>query len=186
MVATVKTDVDSLRALLKDFNDLPPKAKTATRRELRKVGDDILAEQRGILSRPLPPGVEVKSQFRHHAFNKKTGAHFTRTINVYGERAVRRPGRSTGLRQRIKAGLVTRIVTGTTRQGVDIRTQNRKGEMSTGWNATRFRHPVFGRAGRWVYQAGQPYFFKPVFNGRAAMIDHAVKILNDAVDGKQP
>lgn len=184
MTGEAKTDVESLRKLLKEFNDLPPKVKTGTRRELRKTGDDIIAAQRAILDGPLPAGVEVTGQTFGLAYNPKTGKPFTRKYNVYEDRAIQRPGRSTGLRQGIKEGLVTRVVTGTTRQGIDIRTQNRKGRMSTGWNARRFRHPVFGDKKKWVYQSGQPYFFKPVFEGRKQLIDRAVEILNSAIEGK--
>ncbi|NHF62233.1 hypothetical protein [Microcella pacifica] len=181
---TVVADRQQLTRLLGQFRDLPPKVRTSTRRELRAVGDDVIGEQRAILSGPLPAGVEVAGQSRALAYNKKTGQFFTRKINLYADREVQRPGRSTGLRERIKAGLVTRVVTGKTRQGIDIRTQNRKAPMSTGWNAKRFRHPVFGNKERWVYQAGQPYFFKPVFKGRADMIRRAAAILNDAVEGR--
>lgn len=180
----MKPDAAQLRALLKDFNELPPKVKTGVRRELRSTGDDILAEQRAILDGPLPAGVEVKGKTKTVALNKKTGKTYIREINKYGERDVQRGGRSTGLRAGIKAGLVTRVVTGKTRQGIDIKTQNSKARMSTGWNAARFRHPVFGSKERWVYQAGQPYFFDPIFKGRARMIAKAIDILNDAVEGK--
>lgn len=180
----VKADAASLRALLKDFNDLPPKVKTKTRRELRATGDDVIAEQRAILSGPLPAGVAVAGKQQTLAFNKKTGKFYTRKVNVFAEREVQRGGRSTGLREGIKSGLVTRVVTGTTRQGIEVKTQNSKGRMSTGWNAKRFRHPVFGNRDRFVYQAGQPYFFDPIFRGRADMIRKATDILNDAVEGK--
>lgn len=184
MTGEAKTDVESLRKLLKGFNDLPPKVKTETRRELRKTGDDIIAGQRAILDGPLPAGVEVTGQTTGLGFNPKTQKFFTRQLNVYEDRAIQRPGRSTGLREGIKAGLVTRVVTGTTRQGIDVRTQNRKGRMSTGWNAKRFRHPIFGNKKKWAYQAGQPYFFEPVFEGRKQLIDRAVEILNNAIEGK--
>ena len=184
MPTQIKSDVDSLRTLLKGFNDLPPKVKTETRRELRKTGDDVIARQRAILDGPLPAGVAVTRQFTARYTNPKTGREYTRKLNEYGDRDVQRGGRSSGLRERIKAGLVTRVVTGSTRQGIDIRTQNRKATMSTGWNAKRFRHPVFGNKERWVYQGGQPYFFEPVFVGRAEMIARAIDILNNAVEGR--
>lgn len=183
MATQAAADAASLRALLKDFNDMPPKVKTATRRELRSTGDDIIAAQRAILDGPLPAGVAVAGKTTTLAFNKKSGRFYTRKLNVYADREVKRGGRSTGLREGIKAGLVTRVVTGTTRQGIDVRTQNSKGQMSTGWNAARFRHPVFGNRERFVYQSGQPYFFAPIFAGRAALIARAIDILNDAVEG---
>lgn len=189
MTTEVKTDVESLRALLRAFNDLPPKVRTDVRRDLRKTGDEIIAAQRAILNGPLPTGVQRVAQFKHPAINKKTGQLVTQKFNVYADRAILRPGRSRsdkeggiGLREGIAAGLVTRVVTGSTRQGVDIRTQKRIGTMSTGWNAKRFRHPLFGDKTRWIYQNGQPYFFKPVFAGRERMIDRAVEIINKAID----
>jgi hypothetical protein len=188
MTTEVKTEVESLRALLRTFNDLPPKVKTDVRRDLRKTGDEVIAVQRAILDGPLPTGVQRVAQFKHPAINKKTGQLVTQKFNIYADRAILRPGRSrsdkdggVGLREGIKAGLVTRVVTGTTRQGVDIRTQKKIGEMSTGWNAKRFRHPLFGNKKRWIYQNGQPYFFKPVFEGRARMIERAIDIINEAV-----
>ena len=77
------------------------------------------------------------------------------------------------------------MVTGTTRQGIEVKTQNSKAPMSTGWNAARFRHPVFGnKAAPWVYQGGQPYFFGPIFDGRAQMIRRAIDTLNNAMEGR--
>lgn len=180
----IKPDAAQLRNLLGTFNDLPPKVKTAVRRDLRSTGDDVIAGQRAILDGPLPAGVQAAGKRNTLLINKKTGKPYVRKINVYKDREVQRPGRTSGLREAIKAGLVTRVVTGSTRQGIEVRTQNKKGPMSTGWNAVRFRHPVFGSKERYVYQGGQPYFFKPVFEGRAEMIAHAIDILNDAVEGK--
>ena len=184
MATGVQPDPAQLRALLALFNDLPPKVKTNTRRELRRTGDEVIAEQRAILDSPLPAGVAVTGKRTTLAFNKKTGRSYVRSVNVYGDADVKRGGRSSGLREGIKAGLVTRVVTGKTRQGIDLRTQNSKGSMSTGWNAKRFRHPVFGNRQKFVYQAGQPYFFAPVFRGRAQMIERAIDILNDAMESR--
>lgn len=183
MATRAEADVEDLRALLKLFKGLPPKVRTGVRRDLRTVGDDVIAGQRAILSGPLPAGVEVAGKTRTLSYNKKTGKFFTRELNTYRDRDVKRPGRSSGLRERIKAALVTRVVTGKTRQGIDIRTQNSRAPMSTGWNAARFKHPVFGNRKNWVHQAGQPYFFGPVFKGRADMIVRATAILNDALEG---
>jgi hypothetical protein len=184
MTTRVVTDVESVRALLKTFNELPPKVKTGVRRELRKTGDDIIAGQRAALDGPLPAAVGVAGQRFGAAYNPKTGQHFIRKYNVYEDRAVQRAGRGTGLREGIKAGLATRVVTGTTRQGISITNNGRKTDMATGWNAKRFRHPVFGNREKWVYQGGQPYMFEPIFEGRAALIEQAITILNNAMEGK--
>lgn len=179
-----EADPAQLRKLLAQFNDLPPKVKTATRRELRRTGDDVIAEQRAILDGPLPAGVAVTGRRTALVTDKRTGRTYTRRVNRYGDRAVQRGGRSSGLREGIKDGLATRVVTGKTRQSIEIKTQNNKGRLSTGWNAKRFRHPVFGNRDRYVYQAGQPYFFAPIFKGRAAMIAAATDILNDAMESR--
>ena len=44
-----------------------------------------------------------------------------------------------------------------------------------------FRHPVFGRSD-WVYQRGQPYFVKPVLDGRDEVIRLATEIFNKAIE----
>lgn len=183
MPTQIKPDAASLRKLLGEFNDLPPKVRTEVRRELRKTGDDIIAAQRSILDGPLPAGVAVSGKKLSLALNKKTGRSYVRQVNVYGDREVARPGRTSGLREAIKAGLVTRVVTGSTRQSIQVQTQNSKAPMSTGWNAVRFKHPVFGNKDNWVFQAGQPFFFDPIFKGRADMIARAIDILNSAVEG---
>lgn len=184
MPTQAKTDAATLRALLTEFNTLPPKVKTGVRRDLRTTGDEVIAGQRAILNGPLPAGIKVAGKTLTLVKNKKTGRTYVRQVNRYGATDVQRPGRSTGLRERIKASLVTRVVTGKTRQSIEIRTQNSKATMSTGWNSKRFRHPVFGNKERWAFQSGQPYFYAPVFAGRKTMIDRAIKILNDAVEGR--
>lgn len=179
----VVPDAAQLRALLKDFNDFPPKVKTGLRRELRHTGDSIIAAQRAILDGPLPAGVAVVKQTKLFKVAKNGDISILKR-NVYGDRSVQRPGRSSGLREHIKASLVTRVVTGTTRQGISIQTQNSKAPMSTGWNSKRFRHPVFGDRKNFVYQAGEPYFYAPVFDGRNNLILSAIDILNSATEGE--
>lgn len=183
MTERLQVDPRSLERLLREFRDLPPKVKTGVRRELRAVGDDVIAAQRSILDGPLPRGVKVSGRSTVFAKNRKTGRTYLRRVNTYADTDVERPGRSTGLRERIKEGLATRVVTGKTRQGIDIRNTNRKAEMSTGWNSKRFRHPVFGSTDKWVYQAGQPYFFGPVMAGRDDLLRRAEVILTEALKG---
>jgi hypothetical protein len=178
----IQPDTDQLRALLKTFNDIPPAEKTGIRRELRATGDKIIAAQRAILDGPLPAGVAVIAKTRLFKV-AKNGNISILSRNTYGDRAVQRPGRSSGLRAAIKAALATRVVTGTTRQGISITTQNSKAPMSTGWNSKRFRHPVFGDKNNMVYQAGEPYFYAPVFEGRNALVASAIDILNGAMEG---
>lgn len=182
MAERVEVDSESIKKLLRDFRELPPKVKTGVRRELRTVGDDVIAEQRAILDGPLPAGVRVSGRSHVFAQNRKTGRMGLKRVNTFADAEVQRPGRSTGLRERIKEGLATRIVTGKTRQGIEIRTSNKTAEMSTGWNAKRFRHPVFGNKNNWAYQAGQPYFHAPVKAGRDDIMAKAANILNDAIE----
>jgi len=183
-VTSIEPDPASLRRLLQEFRDLPPKVRTRVRRDLRGVGDNIIAGQRAILDGPLPRGVAVVGKRISLTTNKRTGKLSMRTLNRYGDADVKRGGRSTGLRERIKASLVTRVVTGKSRQGIDIRTRNKQAPMATGWNSKRFRHPVFGDKKRWVYQSGQPYFFDPVYRGRDDMLRRAADILNSEMEGR--
>lgn len=182
MPTEIVPDAQQLRDLLKTFKDLPPKVRTESRRALRTTGDGVIAGQRAILSGPLPAGVQVTGQALSLGLNRKTGQTFVRKANIFGDRDVSNGGRSSGLRERIKAALATRVVTGTTRQGIEIRTQNGKAPLSTGWNSKRFRHPTFDKE-PWVYQAGQPYFYGPVVQGRNDMIAQAIDILNNAMEG---
>jgi len=179
----IRPDATQLAELLREFRELPPKVKRGVRAALHHTGDGIIEGQRAILDGPLPAGVAVSGHRLTLAKNRKNGQFVVRRTNIYGEQAVKRPGRHTGLRQGIKDALVTRVVTGTTRQGIEIRTQNNKATMSTGWNARLFRHPVFGNRNAWAYQAGQPYFYAPVIAGREALIVDATAILNAAIEG---
>ena len=185
MVAAVviQPDAAQLAELLREFRELPPIVKRGVRGALRHTGDEIIEGQRAILDGPLPAGVDVTGHRLTLTKNRKNGQLVVRRLNVYGEKDVQRGGRHTGLRDRIKEGLVTRVVTGTTRQGIEIRTRNSQATMSTGWNARRFRHPVFGNRDRFVYQAGQPYFYAPAIAGRKALIVEATSILNAAIEG---
>jgi hypothetical protein len=180
-----RPDPEQLRALLAGMRELPPKVKRDTRRELRTVGDDIIAKQRAILDGPLPTGVAKTGQRRVLTPNARTGKFGYRNLNVYADKDVARPGRSSGMREAIKAGLKTRIVTGTTRQGIEVATSGPKVDgfnQAKFWQKVQFRHPAFGHRDRYVYQKGQPYFFHPAIEGRDDLLAKAAAILSRGVD----
>jgi hypothetical protein len=179
--ARVEFDKQSLGELLGQLRDLPPEIRKGVRKELRTVGDGVIAAQRAILAGPLPAGVEKTGQSRKVRKSKRTGRFYVAKVNQYGDRERSGRARSTGLRDAISAGLVTRIVTGKTRSGINVRAQNKRAPMSTGWNSKLFRHPVFGQDA-WVYQRGQPYFFGPILEGREEMIRLATDIMNKAIE----
>lgn len=183
----VVPDKESVRRLLTGMKEFPPKVRTATRRELRTVGDDVIAEQRAILDGPLPTGTQKLRSRPMLVLSKKTNTLRLAKSNVYGDREVKRPGRSTGLREGIKAGLKTRVVTGAKYQGINVQTTgprvgNPKFNQAKFWQKKRFRHPLFGNRERFVYQQGQPYFHAPILRGRDDMIRRAEEILSSAVD----
>lgn len=91
---------------------------------------------------------------------------------------------STGLRDEIASGLKVRVVAGSTRQGVDIKTS---GPKRAGYNLARlmqargFRHPVFG-TDTWAEQSGHPYFFEPATDElRDLMRNRLQKAIEDAI-----
>ncbi|MCC2030614.1 hypothetical protein [Microbacterium allomyrinae] len=182
-------DPESLRDRLKSLREFPPKVRTGVRRELRAVGDEVIAEQRAILSGPLPSGT-AKTGWRHKRVEKKsrgkgTGKFYLVKVNTYSDAAVRDGGRSTGMRDGIKAGLRTRVVTGKTRQGIEIKTTGPKVDgfnQAKVWNKRRFRHPVFGNKEKWADQKGQPYYRRPIMDGRDDLLRRTEEILNRAAD----
>lgn len=174
-------DPDSVARLLRTFREFAPKVRTPARRELRAVGDDVIAAQREILDGPLPEGVAKVGQTRALAYSRRQQKFYTIKRNVYGVATVKRPGRSTGLREGIKAGLKTRVVASAARQSIEVKTTGPKVDgfnTARFWNLERFRHPVFGRG--FVYQAGQPFFYGPARAGRDEMLRRAQGILERA------
>ena len=177
----VSLDSDHVRKKWNAIKEWNPKVARNLRRDLRASGDDIIAAQRRILSGPLPKGIAVAGRRRRLIYNPKTGKLGARSANVYADREVERPGRGRGLRQAISGGLKTRVVIGEKRTGVRIQTTNAKKTGSNFWQSRRFRHPVWGRE-PYVYQAGQPYFFQPAYDGAKAMSTRIHKLVEDAFD----
>lgn len=176
-------DPESLKALLKRLQGFPPKVRTGVRRELRQVGDETIAQQRAILAGPLPAGT-TKTGFSHKIVHaRRKGKFFLVKTNVYTDTDVKSPGRSTGMRAAISAGLRTRVVATPKRQSIEIKTTGPKVDgynKAKFWNKRRFRHPVFGNKGRWVDQQGKPYFRAPVLAGRDDMVRRAESVLREA------
>ncbi|WP_345473749.1 hypothetical protein QMQ05_05775 [Glutamicibacter ectropisis] len=188
----IEFDTKNLRAtLLRVKEEQGPRMLRNLRRNLRSVGDGIIAGQRQELSGPLP-GVAVRTGKKIVRVKPRNGRKaYLRTINVYDAREARR-SRSTNLRASIKQNLKTRVVAGKTRSGIRIeaaktpsKTSGKKYDMAKVWNKKTFRHPAFGnRRGDWVTQYGQPYWWKPIAKGSKQAAAQAEKAINDALNGK--
>ncbi|MBB3158192.1 hypothetical protein FHS07_001888 [Microbacterium proteolyticum] len=177
-------DPESLRRLISKLREFPPAVRTPVRRELRALGAPVIDAQKAVLDGELPRGL-VKTGFRHKiVHSKRKGKFYTVKQNTYAERDVKRGGRSTGMRSKIKAGLKFRIVAGKTRQGIEFKTTGPKGadgfNKAKFWQKRRFRHPVFGRRGQFVDQAGQPFFRAPVIQGREQLLRATEDIITRA------
>ena len=185
-MARTEVDQAKLRDLLALMTYMPPNIRRDTRRELRTVGDDVIAKQREILSGPLPKGVRKSGQAM--VLRPGRGGSF-RLIkqNTYEDADVKNGGRSSGMREGIKAGLRTRILTGARTLGIDIKTTGpRAGKFNQAkfWNGPRFRHPVFGNKNTYVYQSGQGFFFGPARAGYDDMAKRAEDILERNLKGR--
>jgi hypothetical protein len=176
----VSIDVSNLREVLTAARDYSPALARELRKRLRSSGEEIIAEQRSILDGPLP-GNAAKAGSRIKLVVPRDGrAPHLRKVNVYKDVATKR-NRSTGMRERIKASLKTRVVAGKSRQGVNVRADTRVGGvMAVQWQARRFRHPVFG-TGTFADQKGQPYFWGPAIAGRDKAAERIKQAIDDAV-----
>lgn len=183
----IALDASSVRGRFEKIREFSPKLARAVRRDLRRSGDEIIAEQRAVLAGPLPRGVTVRGQRTARWRNAKTGKWHTRRLNVYGEVDVKRTRRSRGMRRSISEGLRTRVVISEKRTSVTVRTTNAKKTGSNFWQAKRFRHPTFGDREQMQYQAGQPFFWAPAFRGADRMarridtsLDQALASISDS------
>lgn len=173
----------NLRQVLAEVKQISPKLATNLRRNLRGVGDDIIKDQRSILSGPLP-GNAVKTGQRIATIKTKKGKSYLRAVNVYKAESAKR-ARTTGMRNRVKASLKTRVVSGTTRSGISIRADKSVGGvMVKGWNKKVLRHPVFGNKEQFVSQFGQPYWWEPIKRGQVDARQKALDAIDDALNGK--
>ncbi|MEB0200558.1 hypothetical protein QN354_02160 [Cryobacterium sp. 5I3] len=186
MTEGVSAEVDpaNLRAVLAMTREFDPKLATGLRRELRGVGEQIIAEQKAILDGPLPTGVEKVGQRLVAGYSRKNKIATVTRRNIYADRKTNNT-KSTGMREAIKAGLKTKVVAGKTRQGIAVTTtkkgEGRKYPMSRAWNTPLFRKRLFGR-NEWSYQKGQPYFFGPAAAGGERAREVAIASINRALE----
>lgn len=174
----------NLRDALAKAKEIGPAVQRNLRRNLRGVGDEIIADQRAILD-GAKPGKAIKAGMRVKRIRGKgKGKTYLRAVNVYKAEDASR-NRSTGMRKRIKASLKTRVVAGATRSGITIRAdKGTGGVMVKGWNKKVFRHPVFGNKESYVSQFGQPYWWEPIKAGQAQAREKALAAIDDALNGK--
>lgn len=174
----------NIKEALARAKEIGPAVQRNLRRSLRGVGDDIIRDQRAILS-GAKPGNARKAGMRVKRIQRKgSGKAYLRAVNVYKPQAASR-SRSTGMRERIKAALKTRVVAGATRSGISIRADKSVGGvMVKGWNKKVFRHPVFGSREQFVTQYGQPYWWEPIKRGQADAREKALTAIDDALNGK--
>jgi hypothetical protein len=173
----------NIREALARAKEIGPAVQRNLRRSLRGVGDDIIKDQRAILS-GAKPGNAKRSGRTVRRIKDSKGRTYLRAVNVYKAEAAGRD-RSTGMRNRVKASLKTRVVAGATRSGISIRADKGVGgAMVKGWNKKVLRHPVFGNKETFVSQFGQPYWWEPIKRGRIDAKDKALAAINDALNGK--
>ena len=156
----VDIEYPDLHALISALKDVDPKLATNFRRELRASGDIIIAEQRRVLAQR--PGRIRRSGKTLRLIQSRGKKPYFAFRNTYSSDAPREGGVS-NLRDKIAAGLKTRVTATDKRQSIEIRTSGpRQGgyNLARVWQKSRFRHPIF-QTGQWMDQAGQPYFFEP-------------------------
>ena len=178
----VESNIREVLARAKEFS---PALARDLRRDLRQTGEGIIAAQRQVLSGPLP-GNAIKTGQRAKWVTPKNGRKkYLRAVNTYEARAASR-SRSRGMRERVKASLMTAVMTGARRSGVRIKARKAKGDaMVLTWNKKVFRHPVFsGRSGKRVFtsQYGQPYWWEPIKAGQAVAKEKAEQAINKALE----
>jgi len=172
-------DKPDLRGTLGALKDIDPKLATNLRRELRESGEDIISEQRRALTK-RPPRVAGASR-KLTLIKPKNGRKPYWAFRTTYQPGDPREGGVSHLRDKIAAGLRTRVTTGKTRQGVEVRTTGPRNDgynMARIWQKKQFRHPIFNSS-HWATQFGQDYFFGPVTselrNNMRDRIDNAVQ-----------
>lgn len=169
MAENLGLDVDtaSLREVLAALKSIDPKLATGLRRELRDAGVDIITAQRAELAERAPNVAGRSESWRLITPRRGTNG---KTRKPYIARRVdyqagdTRQGGDSDLRRQIADGLRTRVVTSSSREGVEVKTTGPRiggSNMARVWQTKQFRHPVFGGEG-WAVQFGHPYFFGPV------------------------
>ena len=166
-VPYISLESDSVAREFARVKELAPKIATQLRRDLRRVGDDTIREQRKILAGPKPPGVAKSGSKSEIRFSSK-GKAYRRKVNTYEDAAVANT-RETALRQGIADSLKTQVTFGKTRNGVRIATVNARKTGAVFYQSKIFRHPVHGNREVWAYQRGLPYFWEPVYRNAERM-----------------
>ncbi|ASN38998.1 hypothetical protein CGQ24_08205 [Arthrobacter sp. 7749] len=180
----ISIDLKSLRATLAKVKaEQGPRIHRNLRKSLRGVGDGIIADQRSLLSAPLP-GMAQRTGKKLVRVKPKDGRKaYLRAVNVYEAKAASRK-RTKGMRRKVAASLKTRVVAGTTRSGIRIQANKGVGGVMTKvWNKKIFRHPVFGSSA-YVAQYGQPYWWMPIKAGGVEARKKALQAIEDALNGK--
>lgn len=173
-------ELPDLRGLFADLKAVAPKLATDVRRDLRGTGDSIIAEQRKILTGRLPGPIRKTGSTVRMVYPKGRKPYLA-IRNTY-ETGEGSEGGVDDLRAKIRAGLKTSVTSGKTRSSVQIKTTGPRNDgynMAKTWQSRRFRHPIFGMLG-WMDQQGQPYFWKPAYDGLDDMQRKVQHILDDA------
>lgn len=177
----------NIREALARAKEIGPAVQRNLRRSLRGVGDEIIKEQQNILDGAKPGNARKDGMRVKKVRRGGSGKVYLRAVNVYKAQAASR-NRSTGMRQKVKDSLKTRVVAGATRSGISIRADKSVGGvMVKGWNKKVIRHPVFRKEGKtdtFVSQFGQPYWWEPIKRGQLDAHDKALAAIDDALNGK--
>lgn len=149
----LSAEAEQFNALFGKTSQVEPRLRSALRKRMKKAADQAAADVRAEVQR------SPRSSGR---------------------------GRSTGLRKGIAAGVKVTLSTTATKVGVAIQATGSglpagQKRLVRAYNKPRFRHPVYG-TGRWVQQAGRPYFTKPIEARQGDVQDAVIAAMREAVE----
>lgn len=173
---SIRIDTSELLALIKATKGVEGKMYSQLRKALKESADvAVKAAQDKVLE---PPPDKVGSLKRGVKFTKrKDGSIRTRAIITgYNAREDATRTRSRGTRKAI-AGSITATIPTVKSKGGEVVIKANASKMPAGqkpmvkaYNSSKlFRHQVFGN-GKWVYQAGNPYFGEEILAKRDEML----------------
>ncbi|MHC9046811.1 hypothetical protein ACYX8G_19675 [Microbacterium saperdae] len=174
-------EAPDLRGLLGSLKEFSPALARDLRRDLRSSGDDIIAEQRKLLTGNLPGPINKQGLELRWIRPKNGRKPYLAFRNTY-ETGDGSDGGVDNLRAKIRAGLKTRVTAGRVRSDVAVRStgpRNGGSNMARVFQAKIFRHPVFGSRS-WAYQQGIPYFWGPAYRGADQMREKVTGLLETA------
>lgn len=174
-------EAPDLRGLIDRVKAADPKLATGIRRALRDSMDEIIADQRAILSGAKPGSIKVASSSLRLVTPRNGRKPYFAKRNTY-ELGEERDGGVSDLRQQIADGLRGRVTAGKTRQAVSVKTTGPRVDgynMARVWEKPKFRHPVYGRG--FVWQQGKPYFFDPIRKNLPATQQRIADIIDDTI-----